>query len=227
MTDHETNELRRILQGCDPSRPPDPGLAHRARSQAVRMQRHRRAAYGAAGVVVAAAAAAVPLTANLGSSPDGIPKPAASTPPGITNCPVTQTVPRLRVPAALRGLHGEWVGAKNLWIQRPNKPVSPGSTGLKFATFTLDERGHMSDAAGAPTLTAQRLDGHGRATGTTPSYSSAAGPGNSTIYFWPTTIQLPSPGCWALTTTVQHTRVRFIMQVGPATHSTAPGTSTR
>ncbi len=228
MTDDESDRLRRALHTYAPSRGPHPHLAARARSQAHGMRRRRRAGYGAAAVVVAAAVAAIPLTRGLGAATDDTPRPAATTPSPIANCPVTQAVPRGQVPKTLRDLTGDWVGAGDLWVQPPTGAVSPGSTRLKYYTFTLDEKGRMSDADGPPSLSARRLDGPGTATGDPQqpdSYASATGPHNSVIHFWPTTITLPSPGCWELTATLQSTRVRFVVHVDPARSASPHGSS--
>jgi hypothetical protein len=128
---------------------------------------------------------------------------------------VTQPVPREQVPAALRAVGGSWAGAKNLWAQPPDGVVVGEPTRLKHGAFTLDKRGRMTAALGPPVLTAQRLDGDGTAHGDRlddSNYASASGE-NGRVDFWPSTITLPTPGCWELTQKLGGTTIRFVVLV--------------
>lgn len=218
MTDHETERLSRLLHECPPDLPPRHDQALLARARAERMRRNRRAGYAAI-LAVAVVAVGVPVGLHLGSGADENPQ-TATAPTPITDCPVTQPVPRQQVPESLRGLGERWVGAEDLWIDLPGGAVSAGPTDLKFATYTLDEQGRMSDLHGPPTLTARRLDGPGSAAGdrqSQSSYATATGPNGRVMHFWPTTITVPTPGCWAFTETLGDTTVRFVVPIDPPT----------
>lgn len=221
MTDPEADRLRRLMHEGPPEMPEVPGLAARARRRASRLRRARRATY--AGVVaVVLAAVGVPLGFGL-SGPARTPTPAHQGPPAV--CPVTRPMAQQVVPATLRSLGSRWYGAGKVWVSLPPSDASQTSTGLKYGVFTLDSHGRMSDAAGPPGLTARRLDGRGKAKGdrlAPDNYASAAGPHGRTVHFWPTTINLPSAGCWQLTEELGNTTVRFVLRIGgPAKHCAA------
>lgn len=217
MSDHEAGRLHRLLHDCAPQAPVHGDTATRARARAHRMRRNRRAGVAS---VLTAALVAVGVPVGLHLAPQDSARQVAGPGP-VTNCHVTQPLPRAKVPTTLRGLGDRWVGADDLWIELPAGAVSAGSTRLKYGTFTLDDRGRLSDAEGAPTLTAQRLDGTGSAKGDPPSYSSAAGPRDQTIHFWPTTITLPRSGCWQLTAKLKDTAVSFVVDLRHQQRETA------
>ncbi|MGH3411947.1 MAG: hypothetical protein ACRDPH_02570 [Marmoricola sp.] len=220
MTD-ELDRLRRLLHDGTPSAPPDPARAVRARLQARRLRRTRRATY--AGVVVAVLlAVGIPTGLRIAPGPGRPPAPAHPGP--AAGCPVTHPLPPDRVPRTLRGL-GHWYGAGRLWVDLSGlSAATPGR--LKFGTFTLDARGRMSDAAGPPSLRATRLDGTDATPGdrlTSSNYASANGPHGRIVRFWPTTITLPGPGCWALTETLHGATVRFVVRVRGGQQACEPG----
>ena len=211
MNDREAELLSRLLHECAPLAPVHGDTASRARARARLIRRNRRA--GLAGVLaVSLVAVGVPVALHL--APEDGPDSRVAGPGPITNCPVTEPVPDSQVPAGLRDLGDRWVGADDLWIEPPPGAASPGTTRLKYGTFTLDKQGRMSDAGGTPTLTAHRLDGEGTAQGDEPHYSSASGPRDQVIHFWPTTITLPQAGCWQLTARLKDTTVAFVVDVG-------------
>ena len=65
---------------------------------------------------------------------------------------------------------------------------------------------------GPPRLEARRVDGPGRAQGSTGGYASA-GNGRYRVSFWPTVIDFPRRGCWPLTETLRAATIRFPEQV--------------
>lgn len=143
--------------------------------------------------------------------------PAASPPTewesGDPSCASPGRVRFAHLPRALRApeLTGErWFGAHNLWVAAP--PVE-NSTRVKFGSVTLDDRGRFSDAAGPPTVVAERVDGSGSAEGGFGGYASADVGAESLFHFWPTGIDFPSAGCWLITETFQDTTLRFLMRV--------------
>lgn len=104
-----------------------------------------------------------------------------------------------------------WFGARNIWVSAPPVSNIPNSLRVKFGSVTLDEDGEFSDSAGPPTVTAQQVDGSGTVEGHFGGYASIGA--KPTFYFWPTTIDFPTPGCWLITETFQDTTLRFLMSV--------------
>lgn len=209
MSEHEAERLRELLHACAPEAPGRDDLAGRARARAHRMRRNRRA--GVAGLtVVAMAAIGVPVGLHLAPS-DTSDSPRIAGPGPVRKCHVTQPLPQKKVPEMLSFLGGDWYGADNLWVRLPESTISPESAKLEFDTMTLHEKGRT------PTLTAERLDGEGHATGS----QRAAGPDGAVeapsgqgFHPWWSAITLPAAGCWQLTSTLGDTTVTFVLDVG-------------
>lgn len=107
----------------------------------------------------------------------------------------------------------QWFGAQNLWVDPPPVSNVENSTRVKFGSVTLDDHGRLSDAAGPPTVVAERVDGSGSVEGSVGGYASVDVGAESLFFFWPTVIDFPSAGCWLITETFQDTTLRFLMRV--------------
>uniref|UniRef100_A0AAU3GM42 Lipoprotein n=1 Tax=Streptomyces sp. NBC_01401 TaxID=2903854 RepID=A0AAU3GM42_9ACTN len=149
-----------------------------------------------------------------------------------TPCPVTTVDAGSAVPTALddMGDGHRWHGADDLWV---DPPVAPGSVvrgdssdssdsddsddsddgyRTKYASVTLDERGRMTDSAGPPKVSAERVDGSGTAHASTGGFATAD-KGDRLRRWWPTVIHFTDAGCWAVTEVLGPTTVRFVISV--------------
>lgn len=172
-----------------------------------------------AALVLAVGALAVGCSVRATPAPHGV-STTAGVPtdavPAEASCPPTVPTASARVPAAVRPVSstGGWYGAGGLWVALPTKAATivsnPGYT-LKFPSVTLDAQQHLTDRAGPPSLTAQRVDGPGTASGTVGGYAKLGG---QSAQFWPTVVSVPSGGCWVLTEQLTSTTIRFLVAVG-------------
>lgn len=211
MSDHETERLRRLLHECAPEVPAHDDLAGSARARAHRIQRNRRV--GVAGITVTAlVVVGVPVGLHLTPTNDT----ARIAGPGpVTKCHATKPLPKAQLPEMLAFLGGNWFGSDDLWVNLSQEGVSPVNPTLQFDTFTLSKKGSTGGAADPPTLTGQRLDGAGSATGRVLNPAKGANfdvPGGA-MHLWRARIALPETGCWQLTAKGKDTTVTFVLDV--------------
>jgi hypothetical protein len=144
------------------------------------------------------------------STPSSPPPPIDRLRPGEP-CPVTRgvdpsTVPRLLDPEA-DGDVG-WYGADDLWVRLP----SARALG-KFPTVTMED-GEFTDDYGRPAVRAIRLDGPGRADISFGGYATEVTRlPREPLQWWPTSVEVPAPGCWMVTVEFRSSTIRAVLRV--------------
>jgi hypothetical protein len=148
--------------------------------------------------------------------------PAATAPEQVTkakptpasSCQDTVPMDAAAVPPVVARAGAGWYGKGDLWVSMSSARPAPanfaridGSYRLKYATVTLDN-GKPSPRFGPPAVQVMRLDRTGTATVDFGGYGTT-----STLQFWPTTIDFSDPGCWLVTSSLQQTVVRFVVEV--------------